>query len=165
MTTARKLREYATAVNQLTAALKSSSSLAAGNAQLARRRRAAAAAGAALPYEYPAIGRYEQDGLKAAVGILTAMADERHVRDQDWMKLLTDHLVSGGRLLLEPKAEPWLQQHGARPTAQPLLPATAPPCMHAATAASRRAGADLTSWHVLPVPLRDLQRQRCSARC
>jgi hypothetical protein len=114
MAAPRKLRDYAAAVNQLTAAIDSSSDLAGGCGQLERRRQQVVDAAAALPDRYPALGRYEQAALKALFKGLTALAAERHARDHAWLHLVTDLLdVAKAMVEVAPAgAMAWLQQQG-----------------------------------------------------
>jgi hypothetical protein len=89
MASSRQLRACAAAVNQLTAALNSSSGLSAGGGQLARLQQQVAAASAALPNEKClSFGGDEKALLKAVLGVLSALAAERHARGPGWLELL-----------------------------------------------------------------------------
>ena len=86
MASSRQLRACAAAVNQLTAALNSSSGLSAGGGRLAGLQ--VADASDALPNECPSFGGDEKALLKAVLGALSALAAERHARGPGWLELL-----------------------------------------------------------------------------
>jgi hypothetical protein len=113
MASSRQLRACAAAVNQLTAALNSSSGLSAGGGRLAGLQ--VADASDALPNECPSFGGDEKALLKAVLGALSALAAERHARGPGWLDLLwilrrPCHLMLNAAI--HARGASWLQRQG-----------------------------------------------------
>ena len=112
-----RLRAFTAAVNQLTAAISSSSgSHAAGSPQLQAMASRLFRDSGVVPAG-PLLGRDEQAALAALLGAFQATAAERHARDRQWLELLFPQVAAFcfmlDKLLADEKAvEGWLQRQG-----------------------------------------------------
>jgi hypothetical protein len=116
-TSSSKLRAYAAAVTQLTAALTSSTGTAtlASSAQLARLHEEVLSLGPGLPKAYTSFARRQQDVLKACIQAFAALAPRV---DHEWLPLLSALAVSLSTVVNGCSADDadqvsaWLQSQG-----------------------------------------------------